>query len=47
MINGMRYGVLGVADASPALSLALTALLTAGAFALTVGLFRTGYRIKS
>ena len=47
MINGMRYGVLGVADASPALSLGLTGLLAAGAFALTVGLFRTGYRIKS
>jgi ABC-2 type transport system permease protein len=47
MINGMRYGVLGVEDASPALSLILTAALTAAAFAATVALFRTGYRLKS
>jgi ABC-2 type transport system permease protein len=47
MINGMRYGVLGVEDASPGLSLALTAGLAAAAFALTVALFRSGYRLKS
>ena len=47
MINGMRYGVLGVSDASPLFSLALTAVLTATAFAATVWLFQTGYRIKS
>jgi len=47
MINGMRYGVLGVEDASPALSLALTAGLAAAAFGATVALFRSGYRLKS
>jgi ABC-2 type transport system permease protein len=47
MINGMRYGVLGVEDASPGVSLALTAALTAAAFAVTVALFRSGYRLKS
>ena len=47
MINGIRYGVLGVQDASPAFSLALTALLTAAAFAVTVVLFRAGYRLKA
>jgi ABC-2 type transport system permease protein len=47
MINGMRYGVLGVQDASPSLSLALTFVLTVGAFAATVALFRSGYRLKS
>ena len=47
MINGMRYGVLGVKDASPSLSLALTAGLTVAAFAATVALFRSGYRLKS
>ena len=47
MINGMRYGVLGVHDASPSLSLALTVVLTVAAFAATVGLFRRGYRLKS
>ena len=47
MINGMRYGVLGVHDASPPLSLALTVILTVAAFAATVVLFRRGYRLKS
>lgn len=46
MINGLRYGVLGVADASPLGSLALTAALAAALFAWTVHLFRTGYRLK-
>jgi ABC-2 type transport system permease protein len=46
MINGIRYGVLGVEDASPLFSLLLTAGLTAIAFAVTVHLFRIGYRLK-
>ncbi len=46
MINGLRFGVLGVADASPAASLALTAALAVALFAWTVHLFRTGYRVK-
>lgn len=47
MINGLRYGVLGVADASPIASLALTSAMAAGLFAWTVHLFRVGYRLKS
>ncbi|CAN5161045.1 ABC transporter permease [soil metagenome] len=47
MINGLRYGVLGVADASPALSFVLSAGLAAALFLWTVHLFRTGYRLKS
>ena len=47
MINGLRYGVLGVADASPALSLVLSTALAAGLFAWTVYLFRVGYKLKS
>lgn len=47
MINGLRYGVLGVADASPWASLALSAGLAIGLFAWTVYLFRIGYRLKS
>jgi ABC-2 type transport system permease protein len=47
MINGIRYGVLGVHDASPLFSFLLTAALTASAFAVTVRLFKTGYRLKS
>ena len=47
MINGLRYGVLGVADASPAWSLALSSVLAAALFAWTVHLFRVGYKLKS
>jgi ABC-2 type transport system permease protein len=47
MINGLRYGVLGVADASPGWSLALSVALTLGLFAWTVHLFRIGYKLKS
>jgi ABC-2 type transport system permease protein len=47
MINGLRYGVLGVADASPGWSLALSAALAALLFAWTVHLFRVGYKLKS
>jgi ABC-2 type transport system permease protein len=46
MINGLRYGVLGVEDATPLGSLALTAALAAALFAWTVHLFKTGYRLK-
>ena len=47
MINGVRYGVVGVEDASPLFSLLFTAVLTVVAFAATVRLFQTGYRLKS
>lgn len=47
MINGIRYGVLGVEDASPLFSLLLTAVLTAISFAVTVRLFKIGYRLKA
>ena len=47
MINGLRYGVLGVSDASPGWSLALSVALAGGLFAWTVHLFRIGYKLKS
>lgn len=47
MINGVRYGILGVADASPGLSIALSAGLAAALFGVTVQLFRIGYRLKA
>lgn len=47
MINGLRYGVLGVADATPWGSLMLTAALAIASFGLTVYLFRIGYRLKA
>ena len=47
MINGLRWGVLGAHDASPALSMGLTAVVAAGLCGWTVYLFRTGYRLKA
>lgn len=47
MVNGLRYGVLGVADASPWLSFLISIGLAAGLFGWTVHLFKVGYRLKS
>jgi len=47
MINGLRYGVLGVADATPLGSFALSAGLAVALFGWTVHLFRVGYRLKA
>lgn len=47
MINALRYGVLGVADASPAFSVALSIALALASLALSVHLFRIGYGLKS
>lgn len=47
MINGLRFGVLGVMDASATVSLLLSAAFAAGLFAWTVHLFRAGYRLKA
>lgn len=46
MINGLRYGILGVADATPIGSFALSAGLAIGLFAWTVRLFKVGYKLK-
>ena len=47
MVNGLRYGVLGVADASPWLSFLISVGLAAVLFGWTVHLFKVGYRLKS
>ncbi len=47
MINGFRYGILGVADASPLGSFALSAGLAILLFGWTVWLFKIGYKLKS
>jgi ABC-2 type transport system permease protein len=43
MVNGVRYGFLGVSEVDPNLSLAVLVGLTAGVAALDVELFRRGY----
>jgi ABC-2 type transport system permease protein len=47
MVNGLRYGVLGVADASPWLSFLISVGLAVVLFGWTVHLFKVGYRLKS
>ncbi|TRD22692.1 ABC transporter permease [Palleronia caenipelagi] len=47
LIDGARYGTLGVSDASPVLGLTVCILVTAGLVAWCWHWFRTGYRLKS
>ncbi len=46
LLNSVRYGFLGQADASVALSLGVTAVLAAGVVAWSSWLFRTGRKLK-
>jgi ABC-2 type transport system permease protein len=47
LVNAMRYGFLGTADVSVALSLGVTAALAAAAVAWSSWLFATGRRLKA
>ncbi len=47
MINGMRYGVLGISDVNILFSMVLVFVLGAFLFAANVWLFRRGYKIKT
>jgi ABC-2 type transport system permease protein len=47
LIDGVRYGVLGVSDSSPWLGLPIVGAFTAGVLMLCLRWFRTGYRLKS
>ncbi len=47
MINGMRYGVLGISDVNILLSMVLVFTLAAFFFSVNVWLFRRGYKIKT
>ena len=47
LIDGVRFGVLGVSDSSPVLGLAICFLATASVLALAWHWFRIGYRLKS
>ncbi len=46
LIDGTRYGVIGVSDSSPWLGLAVCGAATAGVLWLCWHWFRTGYRLK-
>ena len=47
MINGMRYGVLGVSDVNILFSMILVLVLGGFLFSVNVWLFRRGYKIKT
>jgi ABC-2 type transport system permease protein len=47
LIDGTRYGFIGVSDSSPWLGLAVCAGATAAVLALAWNWFRTGYRLKA
>lgn len=47
MIDGVRYGMLGVSDSSPWLGLAVCLVASAAVLALCWHWFRTGYRLKA
>ncbi len=47
MINGMRYGVLGISDVNILFSMALVFVLGTLLFGVNVWLFKRGYKIKT
>jgi len=47
MIDGMRYSMLGVADAPVFISVGLTTVAAAVFFSLTVYLFKLGYKLRT
>ncbi|WP_349371865.1 ABC transporter permease [Salinarimonas sp.] len=47
LVSGFRWSFYGVADVSPAISLAMTALFMLVCLAIVTWIFRTGWRLKS
>ncbi|MBS0123817.1 ABC transporter permease [Thetidibacter halocola] len=47
LIDGVRYGMLGVSDSNPALGFAVAAAATTAVCLLAWAFFRRGYRLKS
>lgn len=47
MVNGFRYGMLGVSDVNVAFSLGVLVILSGGLFLLNVRLFRTGRGLRT
>ena len=47
LINGLRYGMLGVSDVDYRWSMLLAAVMAAGLFALVEKLFRKGYKLRT
>ena len=47
MINGMRYGVLGISDVNVPFSMVLVLMLSTFLFGVNIRLFKRGYKIKT
>ena len=47
LVNGLRYGMLGVSDVSIATSMGLTFVLAVGMFICVERLFRMGYKLRN
>lgn len=47
LVSGFRWSFYGVADVSPAISLAMTALFMLACLGIVAWIFRTGWRLKS
>jgi len=46
MVDSLRYGMLGIADAPPAAGIALLAALAAGSLAVASAMLRSGYKLR-
>jgi ABC-2 type transport system permease protein len=47
LVNGLRYGMIGVSDADVRVSMSLAAFLAVGLFVTVERLFRLGYKLRS
>ena len=47
LVNGLRYGMLGVSDVNVTFSMALAAVSAVGLFFIVEKLFRSGYKLRS
>ena len=47
LVNGLRYGMVGVSDVNPAVGMGLAAVLALGLFFFVERLFRSGYKLRS
>ncbi|MBI5067198.1 MAG: ABC transporter permease [Deltaproteobacteria bacterium] len=47
LVDGVRYGFLGISDASPLWGLGILAVLAAGSLSLAYALLASGYRLRS
>ncbi len=47
LVNGLRYGMLGISDANVGFSMGLAAFLAIGLFAVVEKLFKAGYKLRS